>query len=303
MPPKGQNARDTSRKGAVETPAATPAKKRGRPAKSQTSASQSTPIASEPPKKRGRPSKVTAEDVAVLPDASEPTKRGRGRKLDTSKSATLAATPNKAKSKGTKGNIEAVANIVEPTPRRRGRPPKASGLDLKRVVGTTRVGKRQAAQHRTTRSATTTTTTASKLRTRLPPASKVFKEEPAPPPARRGRPPKNAAQAPVVPLAKKKTPRGRKAAEVPVAKPTKPLAPRKMRGHTVRQIPDRYIVQVDQLLHNLMQADIDTASKKQVQEEEANHAHDIEVEADVEDNVDEENMVPTSATIEGQGLE
>ncbi|KAJ6214819.1 hypothetical protein PSV09DRAFT_2378347 [Bipolaris maydis] len=127
----------------------------------------------------------------------------------------------------------------------------------------------------------------------LSPASKVFKGEPAPPPARRGRPPKNTAQAPIVPLTKKKTPRGRKAAEVPVAKPTKPLAPHKIRGHTIRQIPNRYIVQ----------ADADTASKKQVQEEEANHAHDIEVKANVKDNVDEENIVPTSATIRGQGSE
>ncbi|KAJ5029417.1 hypothetical protein J3E73DRAFT_285174, partial [Bipolaris maydis] len=57
------------------------------------------------------------------------------------------------------------------------------------------------------------------------------------------------------------------------------------------------------LLHNLIQADADTASKKQVQEEEANHAHDIEVKANVKDNVDEENIVPTSATIRGQGSE
>lgn len=302
MPPKSKKTRDTSLKGAVEaveTLIATPGKKRGRPAKSQTIASQSTPIAAGPPKKRGRPSKVTAEDVAVLPDASEPTKRGRGRKPDTPKSVALAATPNKAKGKGTKDNVEAVADLAAPTPRRRGRPPKADGLDLKRVAGTASVSKRQAAQSKMTK---TTTTTATKLRTRLPPASKVSKGEPAPQPARRGRPPKNAAQAPAgAALAKKKkTPRGRKPAEVPIAKPTKstkPLAPRKMRGHTVRQIPDRYIVQVDQLLHDLMQADADAATEKQVQEEEANQAHDVEVEADVEDNIDEENVEPTSATV------
>ncbi|EMD67067.1 hypothetical protein GGP41_007001 [Bipolaris sorokiniana] len=307
MPPKSQNAHDTNRKdaaAAVETPVATPRKKRGRPTKSQTSASQSNLIASEPPKKRGRLSKVTAEVDAVLPDASEPIKRGRGRKPDASKSAALAATSNKAKGKGTKDDVEAVTDIAEPTPRRRGRPPKAEGLALKRVAGTARVSKRQAAQSKTTKS----TTTASKLRTRLPPASKVSKGEPAPPPARRGRPPKNAAQAPAATALakKKKIPRGRKAAELPVAKPTKPtkpLASRKMRGHTVRQIPDRYIVQVDQLLHDLMQADADPMFEKQVQEEEANQAHDMEVEADVEDNVDEENMVPTSATIGDQGPE
>ncbi|EUC47019.1 hypothetical protein COCMIDRAFT_91405 [Bipolaris oryzae ATCC 44560] len=301
MPPKSKNARDKSAVAAVETPVATPAKKRGRPAKSQTGAVESTPITAEPPKKRGRPSKVTAEDVTVLPDASEPTKRGRGRKPNASKSAALAATPNKAKEKGTEDEVETVADMAEPTPRKRGRPPKVDGLNLKRVAGTARVGKCQAAQ-----SKSTTITTTTKLRTRLPPASKVSKGEPAPQPARRGRPPKNAAQASAATaLAKKKAPRGRKPAEVPVAKPTKPtkpLAPRKMRGHTVRQIPDKYIVQVDQLLHDLMQADADATSEKQVQEEEANQAHDMEVEADVEDNV-EDNVDEENVDTEDQGPE
>lgn len=175
-----------------------------------------------------------------------------------------------------------------PTARKRGRPAKGAGLDLSQVTGS-RVSKRTPARSQTKPAAAAARIAPrmrSKLRTRQPPATKVSKEEPAPKSVRRGRPPKNAAQ-----VSAPKKAAGRKAAEVPVAKPTKPAkpaAPRKMRGHTVRQIPDRYIAQIDQLLHDLMEADAAAAPV----EAEEKEAHEVEVYA----HEDELNIEPTSAT-------
>jgi hypothetical protein len=299
MPPKVQNARAGRKAAAAETPVATPAKKRGRPAKSQTNAEDPVSIIAERPKKRGRPSKITAEEVA--PDASKPTKRGR--KSSAPELAVPVATPveEPPKARGGRPRKGVVASAT-PTPRKRGRPPKAEAVDLNRVAGTPRVSKRsstQSAKAQSSKPAAVTSRLAprmrSKLRTRLSPAKKVSKEEPAPQPARRGRPPKNAA-----PAAKKAA--GHKATEVPVAKPTKskPAAPRKMRGHTVRQIPDKYIAQVDQFLHDLMQADAHAAPVEQEQEQEQEQAYGTEVEAD---NADKESMEPTSDTTEDQAQE
>ena len=111
----------------------------------------------------------------------------------------------------------------------------------------------------------------SKLRTRLPPTNIAKSEpvtKPAPKPtARRGRPPKDVAPVPK-PAA--------------VAKPTKPvksLAPRKMRGHTLRQIPDRYVAQVDQYLQDLIEADESSVEEEQLEEiEEEQEEDDLVVE-------------------------
>lgn len=266
MPSKAQNARGIRRKDAVaEAPIASPAKKRGRPAKGDVD--ETTQDAAEPPKKRGRPAKATTED------APESTKRGRGRgrKSDAPVLTAPAVTPKKASGKlenyteameepstARRGRPrkEVVAETAQ-TPRERGRPSKAHRLDQKQVAGSPRVGKRSSTRPKTTAPAAAAAARVnprirSKLRTRLPPA-KVTKEETAPQNARRGRPPKSAAQAP----APKKKPTSREAADTPASKPTKPTkpaAPRKMRGHTVRQIPDKFIAQVDQFLHDLIQA-------------------------------------------------
>ena len=302
MAPKARNPlRGPGRKAAAAeaTPDATPAK-RGRPA----AKADTVEIAVEPPKKRGRPAKAKAEESeAATQDAPQPKKRGRP-----SMHAEEEAAPDKGKGKG-KGNgkakkevatTEAAEEAIAPRKRgrprkeeaaadapvtpKRGRPAKTAALDLHRVTGSTRVGKRTSPRFKPTKAVIVpprqNARVRSKLRTRLPPVKNTAEEESARKPARRGRPPKNAAQPP----APKKT-TGRKAVDAAVTKPTKPtkpLAPRKMRGHTVRQIPDKYVARVDQFLHELMEADSSDA-------------------APVEDEQD--NMEPTSAGADDQGDE
>lgn len=240
---------------AEATPDATPAK-RGRPA----AKADTVEVAVEPPKKRGRPAKAKAEEAAAATqDAPQAKKRGRPsmhapkpmaeEEAATTEAAEEATAPRK---RGRPRKEEAAADV--PVTPKRGRPAKTAALDLNRVTGSTRVGKRTSPRSKPTKAVAApprqNARVRSKLRTRLPPAKNTTEEEPAPKPARRGRPPKNAAQAP----APKKT-TGRKAMDAAVAKPpTRPLAPRKMRGHTVRQIPDKYVAQIDQFLYELMKA-------------------------------------------------
>jgi len=255
---------------AKATPDVTPAK-RGRPA----AKADAVEVAVEPPKKRGRPAKAKAEEAEdATQDTPQPKKRGRpsmhaeeaapgkakgkakvNRKAEKGEATTEAAEEVTApRKRGRPRKEQAAAAPVTP---KRGRPAKTAALDLNRVTGSTRVGKRTSPRSKPTKAVVVpprqNARVRSKLRTRLPPARNTAEEEAAPKPAKRGRPPKNAAQAP----APKKT-TGRKAMDAAVAKPptkpTRPLAPRKMRGHTVRQIPDKYIAQVDQFLHELMEA-------------------------------------------------
>lgn len=227
-------------------------KKRGRPAKAKVE----EPFAEDAPKKKqGRPSLKAADVVAPTPEDAAPRKRGRPRKED----------------------VVAADALVTP---KRGRPARTAALDLNRVAGSSRAGKRTSPRSKAPKPVSLAPRLdprmRSRLRTRLPHAQKLVEErEPALKPTKRGRPRKAVVEAPAP-----KTSTGRKATRpaveeaIRIAKPAKPLAPRKMRGHTVRQIPDKFVAQVDQLLHDL------TEEHVQVQEnDEAQLEDEIDVQA------------------------
>lgn len=191
---------------------------------------------------RGRPKRAGVPERAG--DAkSTPAKRGRAAETDVAESA------------------------VEP-PKKRGRPPKAKSTVVEQVqaapVVTKRGGRRKkedisggdapAAPKRGRPKGTAVRTrrldprVRSRLRTRVAPTPKVRKEEAIRQPGKRGRPRKVVVEAPALP-AKKKT--GRKAATSAVVKPA---APRKRRGYTSREIPDKFLAQVDRYLEELLAA-------------------------------------------------
>jgi len=310
MPPKARNAlRGPGRKAvtAEATLDATPAK-RGRPA----AKADAVEVAVEPPKKRGRPAKAKAEEAEpAIQDMPQPKKRGRP-SLHAPKPIAKEDTPKKSNGKAKKGVDFAEAVEEAPVPKKRGRPrkeetagnapvtpkrgrpAKTAALDLNRVTGSARVGKRSSPRSKPTKFAAAPPRqdprVRSKLRTRIPQSKNNAEKEGAPIPARRGRPPKNATQT----AAPKKAGSGRKAIDAAVAKPTKPTkpwAPRKMRGHTVRQIPDKYVAQVDQFLHELMEADSSDAAP----------GDDNEVEGDQDEAQDD--MDPTSGPADDEGHE
>ncbi|KAG9193645.1 hypothetical protein G6011_03680 [Alternaria panax] len=274
MPPKARNA-----------PVASPLK-RGRPAREDA-----VVAAIEPPKKRGRPAKAKAEEP-VVEDAPQPKKRGRQANIAPAPAPVVEA-PAVKRGRGRPKKEARPAQEEAPVKSRTGRPPKAdvtadvppatpkrgrstrtTALDLNRVAASPRIGKRSSPRTKAKAGPVARRLEPrmrSKLRTRLPPA-RLIKAEPvaksAPTPtARRGRPPKNAAPAPV------------QAAVAKPTKPAKPLAPRKIRGHTMRQIPDRYVAQVDQYLHELIEADASPAQEEQAGEvEEAQEEDGVVVE-------------------------
>jgi hypothetical protein len=261
-----------------DAPVAVPAPaKRGRAAAKADA--DSIEVAVEPPKKRGRPAKAKAEEpVPVVEDPPAPKKRGRPslkaakpveeeveaapkRREGPPKEAAAAVEEEALAPKKRRGRPrkEDAAPAEAPATPKRGRPARTAVLDLHRVAGSPRIGKRTSPRTKATKPVAAPprldSRMRSKLRTRLAPAKKIAKDEPAPKlkDAKRGRPRKAAVEA----LAPKKA-AGRKATEVATEKPTKPakpLAPRKIRGHTVRQIPDKFVAQVDQFLHERIQAD------------------------------------------------
>ncbi|KAF1942325.1 hypothetical protein EJ02DRAFT_454345 [Clathrospora elynae] len=284
MPPKARAnvlrgaGRPQRAAASAPAPVVTPAK-RGRPAKADA-----VEVAAEPPKKRGRPAKAEKPAAAVEEDA--PKKRGRGR-------PSLAAAPEpvieEAVPKKRGGRARKVQALVEEAPAskkrlgrpckkaavaeddapatpERGRHAKAAVFNPNGVAGSAHVVKRSSARTKATNTVASLprldTRVQPKLRTRLPPIPKAIK------PAKRGRPAKAAVKAP----APKKT-AGRKAFKAVFTKatePAKPVAPRKIRGHTVRQIPDKFLADVDQFLQDLLEAqsphDAPTEEEEETQE-------------------------------------
>ncbi len=265
MPPKARNAPRGKAAAAEKAPVALPLKrgrapkedaadvvaeppkKRGRPAK----AKPTEPVAEDAPepKKRGRPSKSAPEPVIEAPVV----KKGRGRPK---KDVVSVQEDASVKSRGGRPPKPAAIAEAAPATPKRGRPARTAAIDLNRVAGSPRVGKRSSPRTKAEPVARRLDPRVrSKLRARLPPAKNTTIANPVPKPtARRGRPPKNA-----VPVPK----------QAALAKPTKhakPLAPRKMRGHTIRQIPDRYIAQVDKYLLELMEADVSPVAQEHVEE-------------------------------------
>jgi hypothetical protein len=321
MPPKkatdalrgrGRPKRDVAPEPA---PAANAPAKRGRAAKADVVEAPVEPV--EPPKKRGRPSKAAVEETVavvqapkrgrrslVAPEAAvqeeEPTPKKRmGRPPKTQVAAKPAETPKKRAGRPAKADVN-IAVAVEETVKRRGRPAKnPAAVDLNRVAGSPRVTKSRA------RPAAKATTAAaapridprvrSKLRTRVPQAQKVEQAVVAQPIKRRGRPAKAAVKAaPPAPIKAKAT----KAAAV------KPVAPRKRRGYTTIEVPDRFASEVKGYLKELLEEGtnlppVDGAAEEVAeQHEEEDVEEEIEVEAeagaeeeDVDMTVEEEVLV------------
>jgi hypothetical protein len=292
MPPKARKAPGRKAPAAEEASVAPPLKR------NRASKADAVEAAVEPPKKRGRPAKAKAEGP-VVEDAPRPKKRGRQPNIAPAsapepepdplieapvvkkgrgrpkKEAVPAQEEAPVKNReGRPRKADVTANAPPATPKR-GRPARTAALDLDRVAGPSQIGKRSSPRTKAKAEPNVARRLdprmRSKLRTRLPPANIAKSEpvtKPAPKPtARRGRPPKDVAPVPK-PAA--------------VAKPTKPvksLAPRKMRGHTLRQIPDRYVAQVDQYLQDLIEADESSVEEEQLEEiEEEQEEDDLVVE-------------------------
>ncbi|CAI9628866.1 hypothetical protein GT037_001774 [Alternaria burnsii] len=301
MPPKTRKVPGRKAAAAEEAPVAPPLKR------SRASRADAVEAAVEPPKKRGRPAKAKAEEP-VVEDAPKPKKRGRqsniapapapapepeplieapvvkkgrGRpKKEAVPAREEAPVQEEAPIKNRGGRprkADVTANAPPATPKR-GRPARTAALHLDRVAGPSRIGKRSSPRAKAKAEPNVARRLdprmRSKLRTRLPSAKTVRSEpvtKPAPKPtARRGRPPKHVAPVPKPAAVEKPT------------KPAKPLAPRKMRGHTLRQIPDQYVAQVDQYLQDLIEADASPVEEEQLEEIEEQDEDGLVVEEVVE---------------------
>jgi hypothetical protein len=305
MPPKkatdalrgrGRPKRDAALEPA---PAANAPAKRGRAAKADVVEAPVKPV--EPPKKRGRPGKAAVEETVAVVEApkrgrrslvapevavqeEEPTPKKRmGRPPKTQIAAKPAETPKKRAGRPAKADAT-IAVAVEETVKRRGRPAKnAAAVDLNRVAGSPRVTKSRA------RPAAKATTAAaapridprvrSKLRTRVPQAQKVEQAVVAQPTKRRGRPAKAAVKvAPPAPIKAKAT----KAAAV------KPVAPRKRRGYTTIEVPDRFASEVKRYLKELLEEETNLPPVDGAAEEVAEQHEEEDVGEDVEEDVEVE---------------
>jgi hypothetical protein len=197
----------------------------------------------------------------------------------------------------------AAAQETPETPRRRGRPAKNASADvLNRIAGSPRITKSRAKSTPKAKPAAVPRINPrirSKLRTRLAPAPKV-KEELVPQPAkRRGRPPRAAAQAP--------SPKKVTSHRAPKATVTKPAAPRKKRGITVLEVPDKFVALAKQYLQELQDADADLEPGEDVAADDSlaeaeTDADAVVVAAAAEEELPEtteENILVTSATATG----
>ncbi|KAF3009649.1 hypothetical protein E8E13_007748 [Curvularia kusanoi] len=335
MPPKAQTTTRRVRAGraAATEPAAPVAvttapslpKKRGRPPKVNGTV--------EPPKKRGRPAKVqTDETIAqidkaikrgrrsvaaaeeVVAEAPVPRKkRGRPVKVtETIVAANEAAAPEAAapKKRGGRPRKEVVVVEAPATPKRRGRAP----LDLTRVAGPSRVSKRTSPRSKPVAKIPPKASAAprinpkmrSRLRHRAVPAEKSKKEIAQPVKKGRGRPKKVVVET-EAPVPKKTLGRGRKAsAPTPAAgvkKVTarpKVAAPRKRRGYTALEVPDKFAAQIRQFLTELQAEDVANA-------EAAAGLADDEGEVEAEEVMIEEGDVmydaPKDDVVEPDGIE
>jgi hypothetical protein len=298
---------------------------RGRPKKADVFGAAPV-VATDPPKKRGRPSTVAAVINEPLVEL-EPTpvmskKRGRPSKAAAAKVVEDAPQPTP------KSKTAAAETIAIPPKKRAGRPAKAAtASSLNRVAGSPRVSKRAPAKRAST--AATAKPVAridprvrSKLRTRNAPVkkgpapietpkkpAKRAKQETASvqPPKKRGRPaaatktatkatagsgrgrPRKDASAQVdtkkAPVATKKAPKTARQAI------SKPVAPRKRRGYTTLEVPDKFAAQIQQHLLDLEAAEEapEEAADEEAEEEQEHIFQDQDVNAEVTPVDEDEN--------------
>ncbi|KAH7413863.1 hypothetical protein DE146DRAFT_10330 [Phaeosphaeria sp. MPI-PUGE-AT-0046c] len=278
MPPKAQATapRGRPKKSAATEPAPTAnaSKKRGRVARTQDA---NEDVASEPPRKRGRPAKTRVEEAVVVEqaprrgrrsniapadtpveeEAPAPKKRvGRPPKKQTAAVNTPAAAPPKSRI-GRPSKAEAFAAKETAIPKRRG---PAAALRLSSVAGSPRVTKSgsKPTPSKSIAAPRLNPRMRSKLRTRQPPTPKVEQQVAPAPAKRRGRPPAIKPQETATPTQAKGFKGAQKAAG-------KSVAPRKKRGYTTIEVPDKFAAQVQQYFQDLVEAD--AVSTSDVEEE------------------------------------
>jgi hypothetical protein len=257
--------------------------KRGRAAEAEA-------VEAEAPKKRGRP--IRATDPVVVIDAPR-----RGRRSLAAEDApkkrigrrpiVVKAAPAPKTRVALARKEEIVVEQAVAVPKKRGGRP-AETVNLHRVVGSPRVAKPTSPRSKPAPAPTPRMNPLlrSKLRTRLSPA-KVIEAAPQAP-KRRGRPPKAV---PATAPAPKKGRVGKPAPAV-AAKPVKAAVtkaavtkpPRKKRGITSLDVPDKFVAQVEQLLQQLQ--DIDSLPTRVEEEDEEQHEEDAEAQAGAEEDVE-----------------
>lgn len=252
------------------TKAATPAeptalsKKRGRAAKVEIAVSEpdepdapAQPIvAPKTPGRGGRPRKEPAVEAAK-PSEEDPVPKkrsGRPRKEPTVAAVTAIEADAAPKKRGRPRKSDAPTKEAPPAmPKRAGRPPRKAVADLDRVAGSARVSKRIPRKAATAPAAAPASSSRidprvrSRLRNRVPVLKKATPVAEETKPKRRGRAKKTAAHVPEKKTVERKTKAGR------VAKA--PTKPRKRRGYTQLDIPDRFVRQVDDFLQGLIKAE------------------------------------------------
>ncbi|CAO2647161.1 Nn.00g080830.m01.CDS01 [Neocucurbitaria sp. VM-36] len=252
----------------------------GRPKKAV--APEPSPITMKsPPAKRGRPPKAVAVNLAAV----IPKKRGWPSKAQDEEAAFLSEDVSPPKKRVGRPRKEDAPVDDAPALKKRGRPAKSTAPILSRVVGSPRVTKRSSLPPRSTPKAAATTPALrtdsripSRLRARHPPAPQVALEETAHQPAKRGRP-RRSALGVTSPKPAAATRKASKTAVEKQAKPTKAAAPRKRRGYTVLEVPDKFAAQMKRFLQDLL--DGNTLDPAPVEEVETEEGADIATEEDV----------------------
>jgi hypothetical protein len=308
MPPKAQTsvarrgrpAKVAAPESAIPVATLVPSKKRGRPAKTDVAEAGTVVL----PKKRGRPSKAQADESIAQIDKA--IKRGRRSIAAAEEAVAEAPTPKKRagrppkaaaivadeaivpKNRGGRPRKDNIVPDAPAAPKPRGRP----ALNLDRVAGPSRVAKRVTKPTKVAAAPRVNPKMRSRLRQRTAPVEKVNKEPVQPVKKARGRPKKIEAPAP---LPKKAVGRKAGAAAPAVATNTsvrpKTAAPRKRRGYTTVEIPDKFVQEVRRLISDL-EADEMADIRAAEQADEEGDELDIEVELGPEDdNADQPNGV------------
>ncbi|KAF1363558.1 hypothetical protein EJ07DRAFT_152352 [Lizonia empirigonia] len=246
-----------------------PSKKRGRPVKEDIVET----VTAELPKKRSRPSIAKSDEPIAQIDSA--IKRGRRSLVAAEEAVAEAQAPKKRQGRPLKATNNAVSAEAVAPKNRAGRPRKEvvapegpatpkrgrrPALDLNRTAGSPRVTRRTSPRSKPVAKAFKVALAPrinpkmrSRLRQRTSSVKKVEQEAAQPAKKARGKPRKTEVEAP----APKKT-TGRKAtAPVLAASPAKvtarpkTAAPRKRRGYTTFEVPDKFAAQVKQLVADL----------------------------------------------------
>jgi hypothetical protein len=253
------------------------------------------------PKTKSRPAAAAAETIATLPK-----KRAAGRPpkaaTDSTLNVELEPTPATPKKRGrpSKAATETIAILPKSRPGRPRKETTTTASLLNRIAGSPRVSKRAPAKRaspqvsRRESVARINPRVGSKLRTRTAPVKKELESAKKAPKTKkatkatkataglgRGRPRKDAS----APVSAKNIPKTARQAI------SKPVAPRKRRGYTTFEVPDKFAAQMQKYLLDL-KATTKEAEEEQdhiVQDQEVNaEANSIDQDEDAEEGAQEE---------------